>query len=189
MTTFQLFLVALQPLLPPGCEVVLPTESQWEYACRAGTQTQYWWGDEADDARANWNDQHGGPTPVDRYPPNPWGLFDMHGNVWEWCADGQRDYADAPARDPEGPGEDHVRMVRGGSWISHPGYARAADRPRRHRGDANLFQGFRFALKSAPGPEARLGGSDASRRGGAAGGHAVGADAPAGEPSDASTPT
>lgn len=178
----QAFLNALQPLLPPGCEAVLPTESQWEYACRAGTQSKYCWGDEPDDARANWSKQHNGTTPVNRFPPNPWGLHDMHGNVWEWCADGQRDYADSPARDPEGPGDVDVRVVRGGSLLYHPGRARAAYRDSRHRRYASLALGFRFALRSPSGLEARPGGPGASRRGGAAGGHTVGADAPAAEP-------
>ncbi len=178
----QTFFKKLQPLLPPGCEAVLPTESQWEYACRAGTQTEYWWGDEADDARANWNQQHKGTTPMDRYPPNPWGLYDMHGNIWEWCADGHRDYAAEPARDPEGPGAGDSRVVRGGSWLDRPGRARAACRGWGRRGYAYLSYGFRFALRSPRGPEARPGGLGASRRGGAAGGRTDGADAPAAEP-------
>jgi formylglycine-generating enzyme len=175
------FLKALQRWLPGGCEAVLPTESQWEYACRAGTQAAYWWGDAPDDTRANWHQQHGGTTPVDRYPPNPWGFYDMHGNVWEWCADGRRDYAAEPARDPEGPGAGDFRVVRGGSWITLPGYARAAFRIRWHRGNAYQAQGFRFALRSPVGPEARPGGPGA-RWGGAAGGRTEGGEAPAAEP-------
>ncbi|GAA4804881.1 SUMF1/EgtB/PvdO family nonheme iron enzyme [Lysobacter hankyongensis] len=168
------FLKRLQRLLPPGCEAVLPTESQWEYACRAGTQTKYWWGDEPDDARANWNGQHESTTPVDRYPPNPWGLYDMHGNVWEWCADGDRDYADSPARDPEGPSAGESRVVRGGSWFYHPDLASAASRNRRLRRFAIRGDGFRFALRSPCGPVAPPAGPGPSRRGGAA--------APAAEP-------
>lgn len=175
------FLKKLQRLLPLGCEAMLPTESQWEYACRAGTQTAYWWGDEADDTRANWNQQHSGTTPVDRYPPNPWGLYDMHGNVWEWCRDGWRQYAAEPARDPEGPDAGESRVVRGGSWIDHPVSARAAYRDGWPRWFAGRDRGFRFALRSPSGPEARPGGPGA-RRGGAAGGRTDGADAPAAEP-------
>jgi formylglycine-generating enzyme required for sulfatase activity len=189
------FLKQLQPLLPYGCEAVLPTESQWEYACRAGTQTEYWWGDEPDDAHANWNEQHNDTTPVDRYPPNPWGLHDMHGNVWEWCADDQRDYAAEPARDPEGPDAGDFRVVRGGSWFDLPDFARAAYRDWGRRGFAfrDRGRGFRFALRSPGGPEALPGGLGASRRGGAAGGRTDGADAPAAEPprrgaGDARTP-
>jgi hypothetical protein len=187
------FLKQLQPLLPPGCEAVLPTESQWEYACRAGTQTEYWWGDEADNSRANWDGQYSRTTPVDRYPSNPWGLYDMHGNVLEWCADDQRDYAAEPARDPEGPDAGDFRVVRGGSRFSHPDSARAAFRDGARRWDAIPFIGFRFALRSPGGPEARPGGLGASRRGGAAGSRTDGADAPAAEPplrdvGDARTP-
>lgn len=176
------FLQALQRLLPPGCEAVLPNESQWEYACRAGTRTQYWWGDEADDSRANWNKQHGGTTLVGNYPPNPWGLYDMHGNVLEWCADGWCDYTDSSARDPEGPGDGYERVVRGGSWLFRHADARAASRSKRPRWYAFRSVGFRFALRSPKAPEARPGGPGASRRGGAAGGRTVGADAPAAEP-------
>ena len=174
----QIFLKALRRLLPPGCEAVLPTESQWEYACRAGTLTQYWWGDAPDDARANWNNQHKGTTPVDRYPPNPWGLYDMHGNVWEWCADGQRDYAAEPAPDPESPGVGGFRVVRGGSWFFHPGGARGAYRFGRRRGITLLHNGFRFALRT---PSA-LG---ASHRGGA---DAPAAELPRRDADDAGTP-
>ncbi len=150
----QTFLKALQPLLPPGCEAVLPTESQWEYACRAGTQTQYWWGDEPDDARANWNEQHNGTTPVDHYPPNPLGLRDMHGNIWEWCADSRRWYEDVPERDPEGPGYYNSLVTRGGSWISHLIFARAAARNTRLPGYVEADLGFRFALRAPSGPDA-----------------------------------
>lgn len=150
----QAFFKALQPLLPTGCEAVLPTESQWECACRAGTQTAYWWGDEVDDSRANWDEEHSGTTPVDRYPPNPWGLYDMHGNVWEWCADGRRDYLAEPARDPEGPGAGDLRVVRGGSWISNSVEARAGARNRRLRRFVARSHGFRFALRSPGRPKA-----------------------------------
>jgi hypothetical protein len=184
----QTFLGRLQRLLPPGCDAVLPTESQWEYACRAGTQTAYWWGDDPDAGKANfhiggkmpWTDSEG-TTPVDRYPPNPWGLYDMHGNVWEWCLDVLRDYTAEPTRDPEGPGVGDSRVIRGGSWFDLPGLARAAYRGRPLR-SANQYRGFRFALRSPVGPEARPGGPSASRRDGAAGGRTDGADAPAAEP-------
>ncbi len=194
------FVKALQWLLPPGCEVVLPTESQWEYACRAGTQTQYWWGDAPDESKANFNmtgqrqwEDKDGTTPVDRYPANPWGLYDMHGNVLELCADGQREYADAPARDPDGPGYGDERMARGGSWFFRPLAARAAYRSGGVSGHAFRYRGFRVALRSPSGPEARPGWLGASRRGVAAGGRTVGVDTPTAEPpprdaDDGSTP-
>jgi formylglycine-generating enzyme required for sulfatase activity len=96
------FLQKLKKLLPPNCEAVLPSESQWEYACRAGTQTEYWWGDAPNDVHVNWKNQHGGTTSVDRYPPNPWGLYDMHGNVWEWCRDPACDYRSSVPRAGDG---------------------------------------------------------------------------------------
>ncbi|TXH73746.1 MAG: formylglycine-generating enzyme family protein [Lysobacteraceae bacterium] len=128
----------------------LPTEVEWEYACRAGTRSAYWWGDTPDDTRANWNDQHSGTTPVKRYAPNPWGLYDMHGNVWEWCADAWRERLKAP----EARLDESARVVRGGSWVSPPVYARAAYRYWRPRVLAYHSQGFRFALRSSSRPEA-----------------------------------
>lgn len=164
------FLKTLQPMLPPGCEAVLPTESQWEYACRAGTLTEYWWGDDPDKTKANvdmdgnesWEDQEDGTSPVDRYPPNQWGLYDMHGNVWEWCVDGSREYAAEPVWDPEGGGAGDLRVVRGGSWFPHSGRGRAACRIKWRRRYAGRYLGFRFALRSATGPNAT--GSIPSRR-------------------------
>src|SRR5262249_37407153 len=65
----------------------LPTEAEWEYACRAGTTTAFWWGDEFSIAHTNAKEKLGNPTPVDGYAPNPWGLYDVHGNLCQWCAD------------------------------------------------------------------------------------------------------
>jgi formylglycine-generating enzyme required for sulfatase activity len=131
----------------------LPTEVQWEYAARAGSCTAYPWGDDPDDGRANWNDQHGGTTPVGRFPANSFGLFDMHGNVWEWCEDPWRARLDEPDR--RGPGSPSRRAVRGGAWIYLPGFARSAYRfdgplDRRYQG-----QGFRLALRSSSPAQAR----------------------------------
>lgn len=153
------FLNKLKALLPEGTEPALPTEAQWEYACRAGTQTAYWWGDDFDPARANVNhtDDKGldaETTPVNRYPPNPWGLFDMHGNVWEWCADGRRNYTGEPEANPTGSVKSGTRVARGGSWIDRPGLARSAFRYRRLFMIRYLYPGFRFLLRpSSPGPE------------------------------------
>ena len=180
----QQFLAKLNTLLPEGCEAVLPTEAQWEYACRAGTATAYWWGDEPDDSRANWNGQQEGTTPVDRYPPNPWGLRDMHGNVLEWCADGLRTYEQGAARDPMGDTGGDARVVRGGSWFLLPGSARSAFRRRWLLGNRLHYQGFRFALRSSSpqGAEPQPGGlkaGDRSQKGGPAGGRSAGAGASA----------
>jgi formylglycine-generating enzyme required for sulfatase activity len=129
----------------------LPDEAQWEYAARAGSPKAYWWGDDWDDAHGNADGKIGQTTPVRRYPANPWGLYDMHGNVWEWCSDPWQPRRDAPEARPD----EDARVVRGGSWLDHPGHARAACRPGWHRGFAHQLQGFRFALRSPAGPEAR----------------------------------
>jgi formylglycine-generating enzyme required for sulfatase activity len=138
--------------------VCLPSEVEWEYAARAGTTRAYWWGDEWDAQRGNVDDtglrdldDAEGTSPVKRYRPNPWGLFDMHGNVWEWCEDVWCERRDAPEARPDAD----ERVVRGGSWFNHSGRARAAYRGWRRRGRAFLIQGFRFALRSPAGPEAR----------------------------------
>ncbi len=129
----------------------LPSEVEWEYAARAGTRTAYWWSDLPDDMRANWGRLRGGTTPVKDYAPNPWGLYDMHGNVWEWCSDVWHPRRDAP----EAPLDEDVRVVRGGSWFFHPGGARAAYCGRWLRWAEFRFLGFRFALRSSRGPGGR----------------------------------
>lgn len=123
----------------------LPTESHWEYAARAGSNTAYWWGDEPDSAMANWDGELAGTTPVQRYPANPWGLYDVHGNVWEWCADPWRQRLNAPEAQPDASG----RVVRGGSWFDLPDFARLAFRLGGLRGGRDRFLGFRFALRSS----------------------------------------
>lgn len=98
----------------------LPTEAEWEYACRAGTTTRFHYGAEPDSQRSNYLGDVGHPMPVGSYPPNPWGLFDMHGNVLEWCADWHTDtyYQHSPRVDPTGPEqpEKDARVLRGGGW-------------------------------------------------------------------------
>jgi formylglycine-generating enzyme required for sulfatase activity len=150
-----------------GVEAGLPTEAQWEYACRAGTETAFWWGEELDTKKANY---HGNypyakgnkgeyrehTVPVKSFRPNPWGLWQMHGNVWEWCRDGRRDYGAtvAVAVDPEGPKEGEDRALRGGSWFSLGWYLRAAYRYGRRPGLRDDSFGFRFLLRSLQ-PSAR----------------------------------
>lgn len=133
----------------------LPSEVEWEYAARAGTRTAYWRGDAPEDMRANWSRMRKHMTPVKDYAPSPWGLYDVHGNVWEWCSDGWRPHLYAPEARPD----EEFRVVRGGSWFAHPGLARAAYRGRGRRASAYAYRGFRFALRSASGPEARGGGA------------------------------
>jgi len=104
-----------------GPEVRLPTEAQWEYACRAGTTTEWCFGDdESGLAKYAWYDKNSESKthPVGKLQPNAWGLYDVHGNVWEWCADWyDKDYyGNSPSEDPPGPVPDSFRVLRGGSW-------------------------------------------------------------------------
>ena len=96
----------------------LPTESEWEYACRAGTTTVYSFGDKITPKDANYNDSKIGKSiAVGRYKPNAFGLYDMHGNVWEWCEDWHGEYPIA-VTDPNGPATGTHRVLRGGSFRS-----------------------------------------------------------------------
>jgi formylglycine-generating enzyme required for sulfatase activity len=109
----------------------LPTEAEWEYACRAGTQQGYSFGPDARElSKYAWYvDNAGGKThPVGQKKPNPWGLFDMHGNVREWCQDWYGKYAAGTAVDPSGPLRSAVRVLRGGSWSSPATDLRCAER-------------------------------------------------------------
>ena len=109
-----LFIERLNKQLP-GLQLSLPTEAQWEYACRAGKQTPYWWGEKMDVKYANNNR---GQTVVEaNYPANAFGLRSMSGNVREWCLDRFGDYAKEAVTDPTGPVEGHERVLRGGGWL------------------------------------------------------------------------
>ncbi|MCC7376911.1 MAG: formylglycine-generating enzyme family protein [Verrucomicrobiales bacterium] len=99
----------------------LPTEAEWEYACRAGTTTRYFFGDNASKlGNYAWFDKNAGgrPRPAGQKQPNPWGLYDMSGNVWQWCNDFyQVDYySSSPKEDPRGPEAGDKKVVRGGAW-------------------------------------------------------------------------
>jgi formylglycine-generating enzyme required for sulfatase activity len=101
--------------IPEGWAYVLPTEAQWEYACRAGTTTAYSWGDSITTSNANYSDSGYSQTrDVGLYSANPWGFFDMHGNVWEWTADWYAAYSSGAQTDPEGPATGSTRVLRGG---------------------------------------------------------------------------
>ena len=122
----------------------LPTEAEWEYACRAGTQTpRYGKLDEVAWHRGNSNRTT--THPVGQKTPNPWGLYDTLGNVWEWCQDGYRSYSKTPVENPLGPKEGVRRVLRGGSWSSSARYVRAAYRVRRDPTGRNSAFGFRLS--------------------------------------------
>ena len=104
--------------IPAGWAYVLPTEAQWEYACRAGTTTAYSWGVDINSSDANYNSNIGQTADVGQYSANPWGFFDMHGNVWEWTADWYAAYSSGAQTDPEGPATGSTRVIRGGSWYN-----------------------------------------------------------------------
>lgn len=109
----------------------LPTEAEWEYACRAGTITRFSYGDDPGYTNLDsyaWNRRNSGEIkhPVGQRLPNPWGLYDMHGNVWEWCQDDYRPYPGGTARTPPNMFEHHV--LRGGSCQDNPSWCRSARR-------------------------------------------------------------
>jgi len=114
-----------------GETIRLPTEAEWERACRAGTNRDYYNGDGEEKLRqVGWYDQNslGETHPVGQLKPNSWGLYDMHGNVWEWCADWYGKYGAKPLVDPRGPDTGKDRVMRGGSWCEKADDCRAAFR-------------------------------------------------------------
>jgi formylglycine-generating enzyme required for sulfatase activity len=132
----------------------LLTEAEWEYVTRAGTATRYWWGDDVGRNNANCWDcgsqwDHKGTAPVGSFRPNAFGLYDVHGNVWEWVADcyekdAYKTHRDYPAM--VGGWQDSCgRVLRGGSWFNGPDYCRSAGRVRDHFGDRIIDSGFRVA--------------------------------------------
>jgi len=123
----------------------LPSEAEWEYAARAGGNGAFPWGQQADAAYANYGRIFGRATPVGVYPPNAFGLQDMHGNVLEWCQDGWHDnYQGAPDNGTVWSGGGN-RVVRGGSWIHGARHLRSADRRRYGPDDRSYDLGFRLA--------------------------------------------
>ncbi|MDO4557636.1 MAG: SUMF1/EgtB/PvdO family nonheme iron enzyme, partial [Planctomycetia bacterium] len=155
----------LQP--GPGWAYSLPTEAQWEYACRAGTTTEFFWGNDADAGNGYLNaaGQEGSPrgqswkggfrfmdgclmtSPVKSFRPNPWGLYDIHGNVLEWCSDWYGDYPYDRVTDPEGPSSGSKRVIRGGGWDHDVAGCRSAFRD----GDVPSYRsndlGLRLAIR------------------------------------------
>jgi formylglycine-generating enzyme required for sulfatase activity len=140
----------------------LPTEAEWEYACRAGTTTAFSCGNSLSPTQANIAADHQplaalpsaaerGPLPVGSFAPNAFGLYDMHGNVWEGCADlyGFDYYAHAPVVDPQGPAVGTGRVVRGGDWRFPASFARSANRDFTRASRRDLGNGFRVAMSKA----------------------------------------
>jgi formylglycine-generating enzyme required for sulfatase activity len=134
-----------------GSKYRLPTEAEWEYACRAGSTTRFHFGDNdsmlGDYAWYNKNAYDIGEKNarrVDSKGPNAWGLYDMHGNVWEWCQDWYEDYPSGSVTDPKGPSSGDSRVLRGGSWFDKPRYVRSAFRGGGAPGNGCYHLGFRL---------------------------------------------
>jgi formylglycine-generating enzyme required for sulfatase activity len=143
----------------------LPTEAEWEYACRAGTRTRFSTGDKEDDLKAvgniadaalkrkwlavtwatSWDDGYPFTAPVGKFQANAFGLHDMHGNAWEWCADwyGEDYYGKGPRQDPQGPASGKERIARGGAWSTQPKFCRSAFRDWHEPGYRSDCVGFR----------------------------------------------
>lgn len=147
-----------------NCGARLPTEAEWEFACRAGTTTVYYWGNalNGDKANCNGDGPYGTPVkgryrlttvPVGSYAANAWGFFDMHGNVLEWCSDWYGTYPAGSVTDPMGVASGSYRVLRGGSWANSAGMCRSA-----YRGTTSWFRygwlsaarGFRLCCSAGP---------------------------------------
>ena len=131
-----------------GLEYRLPTEAEWEYACRAGTTTAYSFGDDASElGEYAWYKENAVDVgQVGQKEPNPWGLYDMHGNVWKWCSDWGGDYPSGSTTDPTGAASGSSRVCRGGSWYLVAGICRSAFRYGDLPSLRNYYLGFRVAL-------------------------------------------
>jgi formylglycine-generating enzyme required for sulfatase activity len=161
-----------------GKRYELPTEAEWEYACRAGTRTRFWCGDDVADlkgkanlgdaslkklspylaqfyAEAPWDDGFPFTSPVGAFRPNPWGLYDMHGNVAQWCADRYGKYEDGNAKDPQGPASGQERVLRGSSCVAGELIEEMCRCAARNQGGEHainarmIFNGFRVVLRPA----------------------------------------
>jgi uncharacterized protein (TIGR02996 family) len=157
----QYFCAKLTAHLSGRGAVGLPTEAQWEWACRAGTTTHFHFGDVPSTDRVNyagsytWNGSKKGKyreqtTDVGSFVPNPWGLFDLHGNVWEWCADWYASYASDEQTDPAANvinSDNSSRVLRGGSWPNLPLYCRAAFRDEGEPASRSNNVGFRVCFR------------------------------------------
>lgn len=141
--------------LPAGYAYALPTEAQWEYACRAGSDGVF--AGKIDEMAWHLGNSGGMTHPVAKKQPNAWGLHDMHGNVAEWCADWYAGYPGGEATDPTGPAGGIYRVLRGGSCNASVGHARSGFRVYWGGSFFNRSLGFRLALRpvAPPGPETK----------------------------------
>ena len=127
----------------------LPTEAQWEYACHAGSPDEYCFGDDANDlAQCGWylKNSMRRTHPVGELKPNNWGLYDMHGNIWEWCADWFGPYDGRDETDPPGPETGWMRVLRGGSWCNYATSCRCSNRGFYPPTTRNNYAGFRVVV-------------------------------------------
>jgi formylglycine-generating enzyme required for sulfatase activity len=157
----RIFLQRLNALLP-GLNARLPTEAEWEYACRAGTSTAFSFGSRITAEQVNYNGQfpcrcaakglfRRRTVPVRSLPANAWGFYEMHGNLWEWCQDWWlEDLGPEPALDPHGPEQGEFRVVRGGSWFLGGKGVRSAVRGKFGPDFSSDRIGFRIACGQNP---------------------------------------
>jgi formylglycine-generating enzyme required for sulfatase activity len=135
-----------------GREYRLPTEAEWEYACRAGSKTVYSFDDEEGLLpEYGWFDRNSSDRThaVGLLEPNAWGLYDMHGNVWEWCSDWYGEYPKSAVSDPTGLAKSAVRVLRGGSWYDDAAICESAFRHGNAPELRGINRGFRLALSSS----------------------------------------
>ena len=139
----------------------LPSEAEWEYACRAGTATAFTFGENLSTDQANYDGNYPyrqfgkgeyreKTALVGSFPPNAWGIHDMHGNVWEWCRDWYCEYPDSAVRDPLGQCSDGRKVIRGGSWYFNAESARSGRRYTHHPEDRGPSLGFRLVCVVGP---------------------------------------
>jgi len=136
-----------------GYKFRFPTEAEWEYACRAGTKTKYFFGDsDCDLGQYAWYIQNSNEEthPVGRKRPNPWRLYDMLGNVWEWCSDWYSNdyYNKTPKNNPKGPSNGSKKVLRGGSWFNYPSGVSVAYHGWAGSWDKGLYWGVRCVRES-----------------------------------------